>query len=41
MKHLSTLNKALLSKWNWHFAIENGAFWNHVINGKYGEEERE
>ncbi|RVW12596.1 hypothetical protein CK203_014944 [Vitis vinifera] len=34
VKHLSTLNKALLSKWNWHFAIENGAFWNHVINGK-------
>ena len=41
MKHLSTLNKALLSKWNWRFAIENGAFWNHVINEKYGEEERE
>ncbi|RVW45237.1 hypothetical protein CK203_067434 [Vitis vinifera] len=34
VKHLSTLNKALLSKWNWRFAIENGAFWNHVINEK-------
>ena len=39
MKRLSTLNKALLSKWNWLFAIEKGALWNCVISGKYREEE--
>ena len=39
VKRLSTLNKALLSKWNWLFAIEKGALWNCVISGKYREEE--
>ena len=24
VKRLSTVNKALLSKWNWHFSIEKG-----------------
>ena len=39
VKLLSILNKALLSKWNWHYVIEKGTLWNQVINGKYGEEE--
>ncbi|RVW81071.1 hypothetical protein CK203_045398 [Vitis vinifera] len=36
---LSILNKALLCKWSWRFAIEREAFWNQVIRGKYGEEQ--
>ena len=39
-KCLSTLNKALLCKWSWHFVNKRGAFWNQVIKGKYGEEKR-
>ena len=35
----SILNKALLCKWSWRFAIEREAFWNQVITGKYGEEQ--
>ena len=38
VKCLSTLNKALLCKWNWWFANEREALWNQVIRGKYGEE---
>ncbi|RVX22279.1 hypothetical protein CK203_001562 [Vitis vinifera] len=38
-KSLSILNKALLCKWSWRFAIEREAFWNQVIKGKYGEEQ--
>ena len=37
VKNLSVLNKALLCKWSWRFAIERGAFWNQVIHSKYGE----
>ena len=39
VKCLSILNKALLCKWSWRFAIEREAFWNQVIRGKYGEEQ--
>ena len=38
VKCLSTLNKALLCKWNWRFINERGALWNQVIRGKYEEE---
>lgn len=37
VKSLSVLNNALLCKWSWHFATERGAFWNQVIQGKYGK----
>ena len=41
VKSLSILNKALLCKWSWRFAMEREAFWNKVIRGKYGEEQGE
>ena len=28
VKYLSTLNKALLCKWNWRFANEREVLWN-------------
>ena len=37
VKSLALLNKTLLYKWSWRFAIERGAFWNQVIRSKYGE----
>ncbi|RVW23454.1 putative ribonuclease H protein [Vitis vinifera] len=36
---LSTLNRALLCKWNWRFANERDKLWRHVISRKFGEEE--
>ena len=39
VKCLPLLNKALLCKWSWRFAIEREAFWNQVIRGKYEEEQ--
>ena len=39
MRNLTLLNKALLCKWSWCFAMEGEAFWKQVICGKYGEEE--
>ena len=39
VKCLPILNKALLCKWSWRFAIEREVFWNQVIRGKYGEEQ--
>ena len=39
VRNLALLNKALLSKWNWHFAIESEALWKQVISHKYGVEE--
>ncbi|RVW97250.1 putative ribonuclease H protein [Vitis vinifera] len=39
VKSLSILNKALLCKWSWRFAMEREAFWNQVIRGKYGEKQ--
>ena len=40
IKCLSTLNKALLCKWNWLFMNKREALWNQVIRGKYGKEKR-
>lgn len=37
VKSLSELNKALLYKWNWHFANEREALWRRVISWKFGE----
>ena len=34
---LFKLNKALLGKWNWHFANERHSLWRKAINSKYGE----
>ncbi|KAJ9697075.1 hypothetical protein PVL29_009023 [Vitis rotundifolia] len=39
VRNLAWMNKALLGKWNWRFAIESGALWKQVISGKYGVEE--
>ena len=39
VRRLSTLNRALLCKWNWRFANERKNFWRHVISRKFGEEE--
>ena len=36
VRRLSLLNKALLCKWNWRYPTKREAFWNQVINGKYG-----
>ena len=38
VKCFSTLNKALLCKWNWQLANERKTLWNKAIKGKYGEE---
>ncbi|RVX19039.1 Transposon TX1 uncharacterized 149 kDa protein [Vitis vinifera] len=39
VRRLSILNRALLCKWNWRFAIERENLWRHVISRKFGEEE--
>ncbi|RVW78761.1 putative mitochondrial protein [Vitis vinifera] len=39
VRRLSTLNRALLCKWNWRFANERESFWRHVISRKFREEE--
>ncbi|KAL6321362.1 hypothetical protein AAG906_016417 [Vitis piasezkii] len=39
VKNSALMNKALLSKWNWRFAIESEALWKQVINHKYGVKE--
>ena len=38
MRNLALLNKALLCKWSWCFAVEREALWRQVICGKYGKE---
>ncbi|RVX17218.1 LINE-1 retrotransposable element ORF2 protein [Vitis vinifera] len=40
VRRLSTLNKALLCKWNWCFANERDTLWRCVISMKFGKEER-
>jgi hypothetical protein len=30
-------NQALLGKWLWHFAHEEGAWWRMVLVAKHGE----
>ena len=37
VRHLHSLNKALLCKWIWRFASEMEAFWRQIISGKYGD----
>ena len=37
VRQLHSLNKALLCKWSWCFAIQRNAFWREVIGGKHGE----
>ncbi|KAL6345797.1 hypothetical protein AAG906_017549 [Vitis piasezkii] len=39
VRNLALMNKALLGKWNWRFAIESEALWKQVISHKYGVEE--
>ena len=39
VRRLSTLNKALLCKWNRCFVNERETLWKHVISRKFGEEE--
>ncbi|WJZ92487.1 hypothetical protein VitviT2T_011477 [Vitis vinifera] len=39
VRHLALMNKALLGKWNWRFAIEREVLWKKVISHKYGVEE--
>ena len=39
VRSLALLNKALLCKWSWRFAVEREALWRQVISAKYGEEE--
>ena len=36
---LSTLNRALLYKWNWRFATKRETLWKQVISRKFKEEE--
>ena len=36
IRNLSTLNRALLSKWVWRFAMEDNSPWRIVINLEYG-----
>ena len=40
IKVLSFLNKVLLGKWCWRFALEREFLWRRVIVGKFGEEPR-
>ncbi|RVW54481.1 Transposon TX1 uncharacterized 149 kDa protein [Vitis vinifera] len=40
VRRLSTLNRALLCKWNWRFVNERENLWRHVISRKFGEKER-
>ncbi|RVW83895.1 hypothetical protein CK203_042030 [Vitis vinifera] len=39
VRNLALLNKALLCKWSWRFAVEKETLWRQVICAKYGEEE--
>ena len=39
VRNLALMNKSLLGKWNWRFAIEREVLWKKVISHKYGVEE--
>ena len=36
IRKIDLLNKALLGKWIWRFAIEEDSFWRKVVGVKYG-----
>ena len=36
VRNLTLLNRALLCKWSWCFAVEREALWRQVICAKYG-----
>ena len=38
IRNLSILNRALLCKWSWRFAVERESFWKLVISRKFGKE---
>ncbi|RVW95972.1 putative ribonuclease H protein [Vitis vinifera] len=38
IRKFSILNRALLCKWSWCFAVERESFWELIISRKYGEE---
>ncbi|RVW56296.1 Argininosuccinate lyase, chloroplastic [Vitis vinifera] len=38
IRNLSTLNRALLCKWSWRFAVERDSYWKLIIGTKYGVE---
>ena len=39
VRRLYLLNRALLGKWAWRFAVEDNSIWKSCINSKYGTEE--
>ncbi|RVW76085.1 putative glucan 1,3-alpha-glucosidase [Vitis vinifera] len=39
IRKIDPLNKALLGKWQWRFAVEKDNLWKLVIGVKYGQEE--
>ena len=39
IRSLATMNKALLGKWVWRFAVEDNPMWKKVITLKYHIEE--
>ena len=38
-RNLLSFNRALLHKWSWRYVEERRAFWQKVINGKYGDDD--
>ncbi|RVW43466.1 hypothetical protein CK203_095349 [Vitis vinifera] len=38
IRNLSILNRALLCKWSWRFAVERDSYWKLIISSKYGIE---
>lgn len=38
IRNLLTLDRALLGKWNWRFAIEEASTWGNIILLKYDSE---
>ena len=37
IRNLSILNRALLCKWSWRFAVERESFWKLIISRKFGK----
>ena len=38
IRRLDLLNRALLGKWAWRFAVEDNSIWRSCINTKYGSQ---